>query len=85
VAVLLPLRAHAHARRRAHRHNRGGPQGHGAPRHDCPAARRDAVRVEIRFKSYRPAELLSWLPAPVRVDAHAVAYTVKDMPEASRF
>ena len=43
------------------------------------------VRVEIRFKSYRPAELLSWLPGAVRVDAHAVAYTVKDMPEASRF
>ena len=43
------------------------------------------VRVEVRFKSYRPAELLSWLPGAVRVDAHAVAYTVKDMPEASRF
>jgi D-amino peptidase len=43
------------------------------------------VRVEVRFKSYRPAELLSWLPGAVRVDAHAVAYSVKDMPEASRF
>jgi D-amino peptidase len=43
------------------------------------------VRVEIRFKSYRPAELLGWLPGAVRVDAHSVAYTVKDMPEASRF
>jgi len=43
------------------------------------------VRVEVRFKSYRPAELLSWLPGAVRVDAHAVAYTVKDMSEASRF
>jgi D-amino peptidase len=43
------------------------------------------VRVEVRFKSYRPAELLSWLPGAVRVDAHAVAYSVKDIPEASRF
>jgi D-amino peptidase len=43
------------------------------------------VRVEVRFKSYRPAELLSWLPGAVRVDAHAVAYSVNDMPEASRF
>jgi D-amino peptidase len=43
------------------------------------------VRVEVRFKSYRPAELLSWLPGATRVDAHAVSYTVKDMPEASRY
>ena len=26
-----------------------------------------------------------WLPGAVRVDAHAVAYTVKDMPEACRY
>ena len=31
------------------------------------------IRLEIRFKSYRPAELLSWLPGAERVDAHAVA------------
>jgi len=43
------------------------------------------IRLEIRFKSYRPAEILSWLPGTERVDAHAVRYTVKDMPEASRF
>jgi D-amino peptidase len=43
------------------------------------------VRLELRFKSYRPAELLSWLPGAERADAHTVRYTVKDMPEASRF
>jgi D-amino peptidase len=43
------------------------------------------IRLEIRFKAYRPAEILSWLPGVTRVDAHAVRYTVKDMPEASRF
>ena len=43
------------------------------------------IRLEIRFKSYRPAELLSWLPGTERVDAHTVAYSLKDMPEASRF
>jgi D-aminopeptidase len=43
------------------------------------------VRLEIRFKAYRPAELLSWLPGAERVDAHAVRYTVKDMVEAARF
>jgi D-amino peptidase len=43
------------------------------------------IRLEVRFKSYRPAEILSWLPGVERVDAHAVRYSVKDMPEASRF
>jgi len=43
------------------------------------------IRLEIRFKSYRPAEVLSWLPGVERADAHAVRYTVRDMPEASRF
>ena len=51
---------------------------------DLPRAT-SPIRLEIRFKSYRPAELLSWLPGAERVDAHAVRYTVKDMPEASRF
>jgi D-amino peptidase len=43
------------------------------------------IRLEIRFKSYRPAEALSWLPGAERADAHSVRYTVKDMPEAARF
>ena len=43
------------------------------------------IRLEIRFKSYRPAEVLSWLPGVERADAHTVRYTLKDMPEASRF
>ncbi len=43
------------------------------------------IRLEIRFKSYRPAEVLSWLPGAERADAHAVRYTVSDMPEAVRF
>jgi D-amino peptidase len=51
----------------------------GLPRAASP------IRLEIRFKSYRPAEVLSWLPGVERADAHAVRYTVKDMPEASRF
>jgi D-amino peptidase len=51
---------------------------------DLPRAK-SPVRLEIRFKSYRPAEILSWMPGAERLDAHAVAYTVKDMPEASRF
>ncbi|HEY6547390.1 MAG TPA: M55 family metallopeptidase [Vicinamibacteria bacterium] len=42
------------------------------------------VRVEVRFKSYRPAEVASWHPSIERVDAHAVRYTAKDMAEAAR-
>jgi len=51
---------------------------------DLPRAA-SPVQLEIRFKSYRPAELLSWLPGVERADAHAVRCTVKDMPEAARF
>lgn len=43
------------------------------------------VELEIRFKNYRPSEVLSWLPGVRRVDAHAVAFTAKDMVEAYRF
>ena len=43
------------------------------------------VEMEIRFKNYRPSEVLSWLPGVRRIDAHAVAYTAADMVEAYRF
>jgi D-amino peptidase len=43
------------------------------------------VELEIRFKSYRPSEVLSWLPVVRRVDAHAVRYTAADIVEAYRF
>jgi D-amino peptidase len=43
------------------------------------------VEVEIRFKNYRPSEVLSWLRGVRRTDAHAVAYTAADMVEAYRF
>jgi D-amino peptidase len=43
------------------------------------------VAVEVRFKNYRPAELLAYLPVVERLDAHAVRYRAKDMLDASRF
>jgi D-amino peptidase len=43
------------------------------------------VEMEIRFKNYRPSEVLSWLPGVRRVDAHTVAFTAADMVEAYRF
>jgi D-amino peptidase len=43
------------------------------------------IEVEVRFKSYRPAEVLAYLRGVERVDAHAVRYRAQDMPEAARF
>jgi len=43
------------------------------------------VELEIRFKNYRPAEVLSYLPIVKRVDAHTVRFVGKDMLEVSRF
>jgi D-amino peptidase len=43
------------------------------------------VELEVRFKNYRPAEVLSYLPIVKRVDAHAVRFVGKDMLEVSRF
>lgn len=43
------------------------------------------VELEVRFKNYRPAEVLAYLPGVERVDAHAVRFRARDMPEASRF
>lgn len=43
------------------------------------------VELEIRFKHYRQAEMLSYLSTVERVDAHAVRFTAVDMVEASMF
>jgi D-amino peptidase len=43
------------------------------------------VELEVRFKNYRPAEVLSYLPIVKRTDAHSVRFEGKDMLEVSRF
>lgn len=43
------------------------------------------VELEVRFKNYRPAEVLSYLPIVRRTDAHSVRFVGKDMLEVSRF
>jgi D-amino peptidase len=42
------------------------------------------VELEVRFKNYRPAEVLGFLPGVRRADAHAVRLSARDMPEAAR-
>ena len=43
------------------------------------------VTLDIRFKNYRPAEILAFLPNVERTDAHSVRFVGKDMLEATRF
>lgn len=45
----------------------------------------EPLDLDIRFKNYRPAEVLSYLPVVSRTDAHAIRFRAKDMLEASRF
>jgi len=42
------------------------------------------TEVELRFKNYRPSEVLAWLPFFKRTDSHTVRYTAADMAEAYR-
>jgi len=43
------------------------------------------VRLNLTFKSYRPAEVLAYLPIVSRTDAHSVQFTGRDVLEVSRF
>ena len=43
------------------------------------------VTLDLRFKNYRPAEVLAYLPLVERTDAHAVRFRAKDVLEAVRF
>jgi D-amino peptidase len=43
------------------------------------------VRLDVSFKNYRPAEVLSYLPVVERTRSHSVRFIAKDMVEASKF
>jgi len=43
------------------------------------------VTLEVTFKSYRPAELLAYLPSVERADAHSIRFVGNDVLEVSRF
>lgn len=59
----------------------------GVTRHEAiaPYLVDTPVTLEVRFKNYRPAEVLSWLPNVDRVDAHSIRFVGKDMVEIARF
>jgi D-amino peptidase len=50
-----------------------------------PWSMRAPIELDITFKSYRPAEMLAYLPIVVRRDAHSVRYTARDMIAISKF
>jgi D-amino peptidase len=43
------------------------------------------VRLDVRFKNYRPAEVLSYLSIVQRTDAHSIRFQGRDMIETSKF
>jgi D-amino peptidase len=43
------------------------------------------VTLEISFKNYMPAEMISYLRAVQRVDSHTIRFIGKDMAEVSDF
>ena len=43
------------------------------------------IDLDVRFKNYRPAEILAYLPNVERIDAHMVRFRAKDIGEVSRF
>lgn len=43
------------------------------------------VELELRFKNYRPAELLAYLPNVERADAHSIRLRGKDVIEVAKF
>ena len=43
------------------------------------------VQVEISFKNYRQAEILSYLSVVKRIDSHSIRYIAQDMVDASMF
>jgi len=43
------------------------------------------IQLEVRFKNYRPVEMLSYLSIVQRIDAHSIRFAGKDMIETSKF
>ena len=50
-----------------------------------PYVIRGPLQLDITFKSYRPAEILAYLPIVERTTAHSVRYTARTILDAIRF
>ena len=43
------------------------------------------IQMDVRFKNYRPSEVLSYLPSVERTDSHSIRFSGKDIIEVSKF
>lgn len=43
------------------------------------------IELDVRFKNYRPSEVLSYLSIVQRTDAHSIRFVAKDILEVSKF
>jgi D-amino peptidase len=43
------------------------------------------ITLDVRFKNYRPSEVLAYLPIVERIDSHSIRFVGKDMIEVSKF
>jgi len=50
-----------------------------------PYRLRTPVELEVRFKNYRPSEVLAYLSIVERTDSHSVRFRGRDILEVSRF
>lgn len=50
-----------------------------------PYVLKNPITLEVSFKSYRPAEVLSYLRNMERIDSHSIRFQAKDMLEAADF
>lgn len=50
-----------------------------------PNALRGPLRLDVTFKNYTPAEIVTYLPGIERVDAHTIRFTARDITEVARF
>ena len=50
-----------------------------------PYVLRGPIRLDVTFKNYTPAEMVTYLPGIERRDAHTIRFTGRDITEVSRF
>ena len=50
-----------------------------------PYVLRGPIRLDVTFKNYTPAEIVSYLPGIQRLNAHTIRFTGRDMIEVSKF
>jgi D-amino peptidase len=50
-----------------------------------PYVLKTPMKLEVTFKNYMPAEVLSYLRGVERVDSHTIRFVGKDMEEVSDF